>query len=142
MQVIWPKPNRSVGLLDALGIIGLLGLLTARFIPVAKIIPFWGCGFRQMTGWPCPGCGLTRVADHFAHFHFKAAFMANPLGFLAALAFALAVVATVLHLGFKVTLPELHLDEREWVWLRNGLIGAVVVNYAVVIVIHRYGPLW
>jgi hypothetical protein len=131
-----------VGLLDALGIIGLIGLLIARFIPVAKIIPFWGCGFRQMTGIPCPGCGLTRVADHFAHFNFGAAFWANPLGFVAAAFFAAAVVATVLHLGFKVTLPELHLEEREWVWLRNGLIGAVVVNYAVVIAVHKYGPLF
>lgn len=142
MQVIWPRPNRSVGLLDALGIIGLLGLLVARFVPVAKLIPFWGCGFRQMTGWPCPGCGLTRAADYFTHFQFKASFMANPAGFLGAIFFTLAVVATVLHLGFKVSLPALHLEEREWVWLRNGLIGAAVVNYAFVIVVHRFGPLW
>lgn len=125
-----------------MGVVGLLGLLVARFIPVAKLIPFWGCGFRQMTGWPCPGCGLTRVADHFAHFHFKDAFMANPLGFLAALVFAGAVVATVLHLAFKVTLPAVHLDEREWVWLRNATIAAVVVNYAFVIAASRFGPLW
>ena len=125
-----------------MGLIGLVGLLVARFIPVAKWVPFWGCGFRQLTGWPCPGCGLTRVADNFAHLHFKAALMANPLGFLAAAGFALAVVLTVLHLGFKVTVPSLHLEEREWVWLRNGLIGAVVVNYAFVIAVHRFGPLF
>jgi hypothetical protein len=129
-------------MIDALGIIGLCGLLVARFIPVAKLIPFWGCGFRQMTGYPCPGCGLTRVADHFAHFHFKAALLANPLGFVAASFFALAVVMTVLHLAFKVTPPVLHLEDKEWVWLRNGLITAVVVNYAFVIVMHRFGPLF
>lgn len=142
MTLIWPKPNRTVGFLDAMGLIGLVGLLVARFIPVAKLIPFWGCGFRQMTGYPCPGCGLTRVADHFAHLNFKASFMANPLGFVAATLFALAVVATVLHLGFKVSLPALHLQEREWVWLRNALLVAVTVNYAVVIYIHKFGPLW
>lgn len=138
MTVTWPKPNRSVGLLDALGLIGLIGFLVARFVPVAKL-PFWGCGFRQMTGWPCPGCGLTRVADHFSHFDFHASFMANPLGFVAAAGFAFAVVATVLHLGFKVTLPVVHLDEREWVWVRNALIALVVVNYGFVIAVHRFG---
>jgi hypothetical protein len=142
VTLVWPKPNRTVGLLDALGIIGLFGLFVGRFIPVARLIPFWGCGFRQMTGYPCPGCGLTRVADHFTHFHFKAAFMANPLGFFAASFFALAVVLTVLHLGFKVTTPSLYLEDKEWVWLRNGLITAVVLNYAFVIVVHRFGPLF
>ena len=129
-------------MLDALGIIGGLGLLVARFIPVAKLIPFWGCGFRQMTGYPCPGCGLTRVADNFAHLHFKAALLANPLGFVAASLFALAVVLTVLHLSFKLTLPVLHLEDKEWVWLRNGVITAVVVNYAFVIAMHKFGPLF
>ena len=142
MTIIWPERNRKVGVLDALGLIGLAGLLVARFIPVAQLVPFWGCGFRQMTGIPCPGCGLTRVADHFAHGHFGAALLANPLGFFAACGFLFAVVMSALHLAFKVTLPVVHLEEREWAWLRNAAIAAVLVNYAFVIANHRFGPLW
>lgn len=142
VKVSWPAPNRKLGVMDAMGFLGLAGLLVARYVPVAKLVPFWGCGFRQMTGIPCPGCGLTRVADHFAHLHFKAAFMANPLGFLAACFFAFAAVATVLHLVFKVPLPTVWLEDREWVWLRNAVIGVAVANYAFVLAAHRYGPLW
>ena len=61
VQVSWPPRNRSIGPLDVLGIVGLGGLLVARFIPVARLIPFWGCGFRRITGFPCPGCGLSRA---------------------------------------------------------------------------------
>ena len=78
MKIVVPPRNRTFGALDALGLIGLCGLLVARFIPVARLIPFWGCSFRQITGYPCPGCGLTRVADRFAHFHWLRALEANP----------------------------------------------------------------
>ena len=30
-------------------------------------LPFWHCVFREHTGWPCPGCGLTRAARGLAH---------------------------------------------------------------------------
>ena len=122
MRLSWPSPNRKFCTLDAMGLVGLAGLLIARFIPVAKLIPFWGCAFRRITGWPCPGCGLTRVADHFAHFDFLAAFVSNPAGALAAALFAAAVVWSALHLAFKVPVPELILDEREWDTLRAIVI--------------------
>lgn len=125
------------GFIDAMGITGATGLLVARFIPVAKL-PFWGCAIRQATGWPCPGCGLTRVADHVSHLHFAAAWDANPLGTVAAALFMLAVLATVLHLGFKVPLPSATLSPREWFWVRAGLAVLVVVNYAFVVVKTRF----
>ena len=138
MQIAWPEPNRKFGTLDAMGLVGLLGLLIARFIPVAKIIPFWGCAFRTLTGWPCPGCGLTRAADRFAHFNFIGALKANPLGTLAAAVLAGAVVWSVLHLLFKVRTPELSLTDTDWARLRNVVIVLFVLNYMFVIVQHRH----
>jgi len=138
VQISWPARNRKFGRLDALGLLGLLGLLIARYIPVAVIIPFWGCAFREMTGFPCPGCGLTRVADRFAHFNVYGAFAANPLGTLAAGAFAIAVVWSFLHLVFKAPVPDLELDERDWTRLRNVAIVAFTLNYAFVIIQHRH----
>jgi hypothetical protein len=143
MQVSWPPRNRSIGPFDALGLVGLAGLLVARFIPVARLIPFWGCGFRRITGYPCPGCGLTRVADHFAHLHFERALQANPLGTVAAAGFAVLALWTLLHLAFKVPFPDVDFSEREWKVLRYVAIVLFVVNYAFVIVQHRFpGLLW
>jgi hypothetical protein len=113
VQLVIPSPNRRFGTVDALGLIGLGGLLVARFIPVARLIPFWGCGFRRLTGIPCPGCGLTRVAERFAHFHLLGALKANPLGTVAAAFFAAMVVLSVVHLTFALPVPELWLEARE-----------------------------
>ena len=66
MQLVLPSRNRTLGTIDALGIVGLVGLLVARYVPVARIIPFWGCTFRETTGVPCPAglsCAAGREAD-------------------------------------------------------------------------------
>lgn len=138
MKVFIPPPNRSPSLVDALGLAGLIGLLVARYIPVAKLVPFWGCVLREQTGWPCLGCGLTRVADHVSHFHFLKAWEANPLGTVAALVFALLAVVMVLHLVFKVPVPEVYLSPREWQWVRYGLPVVILFNYAYVVMKTRF----
>ncbi|MCY1016347.1 DUF2752 domain-containing protein [Pyxidicoccus sp. MSG2] len=138
MKVLIPPRNRSFGTVDALGIAGIVGLLVARYIPVARLIPFWGCVLRERTGWPCLGCGLTRVADRVAHFNFAGAWEANPLGTVAALLFALAAVVMVLHLVFAMPIPEIQLSPREWNVVRVALPMLLVVNYAYVVVKTRF----
>lgn len=138
MKVTVPKPNRTLGFTDVLGLVGLVGLLVARYIPVARLIPFWGCALRETTGWPCLGCGLTRVADRVAHFNLAGAWDANPLGTVAALFFALMVVVTVLHLVFAMPVPQVHLSPREWHWTRIAVALLLAVNYAWVIVKTKF----
>lgn len=138
VKLTLPPPNRTPGPLDALGLVGLVGLLIARFVPVARLVPFWGCALRQATGWPCLGCGLTRVADHVAHLHLGRAWDANPLGTVAALGFALLAVAMLLHLVFAVPVPELELSPREWQRVRRGTLGLVLANYAWVVVKAKF----
>lgn len=138
MTLVWPKPNRTFGAVDALGITGLTGLLVARFIPLARWLPFWGCALRERTGWPCLGCGLTRAADRVAHGNLAGAWEANPLGAVAAVVFALLALWTFLHLTFAVPVPELTLSRQER-WAARALLAvAVVVNYAVVVVHTRF----
>lgn len=141
MRIVWTPAERELGSVDLLGLTGLVGLLVARFIPVARLLPFWGCIFRKVTGWPCLGCGLTRAADHAAHLHFARAWHANPLGTLGAIGFALLAVLTVVHLAFGVRVPVPELDERDWRWARVVLVLAVLVNYAYVVMQTRY-PGW
>ena len=40
------------------------------------------CGFRLLTGFPCPGCGLTTAFAHAIRGDWTAASAANPLGLL------------------------------------------------------------
>jgi Protein of unknown function (DUF2752) len=138
VKVTLPKPNRTFGPADVLGLVGLVGLLIARYIPVARLIPFWGCALRETTGWPCLGCGLTRVADRVAHFNLAGAWDANPLGTVAALFFALMVVVTVLHLVFAMPIPELHLSPTEWHRVRIAAAAVVLLNYAWVVVKAKF----
>ncbi|MBL8914759.1 MAG: DUF2752 domain-containing protein [Archangium sp.] len=136
MQLVIPQRNRSFGSVDALAIIGVIGLSIARWVPIATMVPFWGCGFRKLTGIPCPGCGLTRVADRVAHFNVLGALKANPLGTVAALLFAGCIVLSVVHLLFKVPVPELVMTEREWKRMRWAALGLFALNYGWVIFAH------
>jgi hypothetical protein len=138
MKLVIPPRNRRFSTVDALGIAGVVGLLVARYIPVARIIPFWGCVLRERTGWPCLGCGLTRVADRVAHFNFMGAWEANPLGTVAAFVFALLAVVMVLHLAFGMPVPEVQLSPREWGVVRVVMPVVIVVNYAYVVVKTRF----
>lgn len=137
MKLDWPKPNRTMGFFDVLGLLGLLGLLVARFVPVARL-PFWGCALRQTTGWPCPTCGLTRVADRVAHGNLAGAWEANPLGAVGALFFALVALMTLLHLLFKLPIPDVRLSRREAFVTRAAIVLLILFNYAYLIVKAKF----
>lgn len=140
MQLTWPAPNRRFGVIDALALVGVVGLLVARFIPVARL-PFWGCVLRETTGWPCFGCGLTRVAERMSHFNFAGAWDANPLGMVAAALFMLCILASLLHLSLGVPLPEVTLTEREKTFARAGVVMLVLVNYVWLVMKTRFPEL-
>jgi len=140
MTLEWRGRHREVEFLDVLGILGALGLLVARFVPVARL-PFWGCALRQTTGWPCPACGLTRVAEHVSRGELKAAWMTNPLGSVAALIFAILAVAGAVHLLFAIPLPRVQATAAEARCFRVFALSLLVVNYAYVVVSNRF-PQW
>jgi len=58
----------TFGLTEIYGLIGVLLLFTARFIPIARWYPFWGCPMRKQLGIPCRYVenlvleGLARIA--------------------------------------------------------------------------------
>lgn len=137
MKLTWPAPNRRLGTIDALALVGLLGLLVARFVPVARL-PFWGCTLRRTTGWPCLGCGLTRVAERMSHFNVAGAWEANPLGTVAAGLFMAAILASAAHLLFRLPLPVLSLGPKEKTALRVLAVVVVLVNYAWVVLRTRF----
>jgi len=133
----WLPRTRRFDFLHALGLAGLLGLLAARFLPLQQL-PFLRCALRAHTGWPCPGCGLTRVAVRVAHGDIAGALDANPLGTVAALCFAACTVLAALQLLFRLPIPVVQLSAPEARRVRLAVFSALAVNYAVVVVRVRF----
>ena len=138
MTLDWTPRERRFTVLHALGLAGVMGLLVARFVPVARL-PFWHCVFREHTGWPCPGCGLTRAADGLAHLRLGSAFESNPLGALVGCLLAGAALLGLLQWVFRLALPVPRLSLAEARAGRAAVVAAVLANYAFVIVQTRLG---
>jgi hypothetical protein len=60
------------------------------------------CTFLQLTGIPCPSCGLTTSFAHAAHLHFWDSIIAQPFGFLAFWLTVLSIPLTVYLLRRRV----------------------------------------
>ena len=59
----------------------ILGLGIAYFIFVSITGMYIPCPIRTVTGYLCPGCGISHYFVHMAHLEFKEAFRANPYAF-------------------------------------------------------------
>jgi type IV secretory pathway TrbD component len=59
-----------------------VALATSFMIPASQLPVLPLCPFKILTGLPCPGCGLTHAFCEISHGHLKAAWQANPFGFL------------------------------------------------------------
>lgn len=68
------------------------------FLIIFLLVPFknWQgiplCTLKAITGWPCPGCGLTRGMWHWLHGHWVEAIRLNALTPLISLIFTLYLV--------------------------------------------------
>jgi hypothetical protein len=121
-----PPPHRKDTLL--LGGIGLTVLALARFFPWEALPSF--CTFRNVTGHPCPGCGMTRAWVFLSHGEVAEAIRMNPFG-------SFLFVWTLLALGYLglrtfAGIPALRLAlSRPGQVVFWGLLGgALAANWA------------
>lgn len=84
---------------------------------------FLPCPFRTLTGWWCPGCGLTRATHHLLHGDLGRAFEFN--------AFVVVILAGLLA-TWLVWL--LHCTGRRLAWVRTIPVWAQVASVAVLVV--------
>lgn len=67
-------------LLYLIGLFIFIRLYYFLFLECGIVIP---CMFHRITGFYCPGCGVTRMLSSFAKLEFYQAFRYNPLLFIA-----------------------------------------------------------
>ena len=112
--------RRAVGSLTAR--IGWVGLAYALFIQCTGLgIP---CVFRLVTGYRCPGCGMTHAAMALIHGQPKIAFRENPL--------SLSVVPLLLLYGAyraEVYIRTARTDFRKWEIVFLGVLWVVVLLF-------------
>ncbi len=60
----------------------LLSIFQTYYFISSKTGFYIPCIFRLITGYKCPGCGITHLLFHLCQFDFRNAFISNPLVFI------------------------------------------------------------
>lgn len=107
---------------SALGLVGLGAVLLAGRAVSVHAPP---CPFRALTGVPCPGCGMTRLADAVAHARIGEAAGADLAG-VAILGVLVVIAVTYL---VRVVIRK---DEPPS-WMRSPLL---VIGLGLLVAIH------
>jgi hypothetical protein len=141
------RPTRvgRAGRLLALVVAGGCGvvLLVAAFLDASPAglgtheqLNLPACGWIRLMDVPCPTCGMTTSFAHAADGNLVASFLAQPMGFLLALAAAMTALlgAYVAATGSRVTGMLGRLWGRRTGWL---LAGAVLAAWAFKVVSYR-----
>ncbi|AGA77308.1 DUF2752 domain-containing protein [Echinicola vietnamensis] len=76
------------------------------------------CLIKNVTGIPCPSCGITRAVMAIIHGDMNGAFYSNPLGFLVAVGLAVGPVWLLMDLLLKKDSLWISYQRFE-IWLRN-----------------------
>ena len=119
-----PPSAHALGLAAA----GLALLLLAAVLPLdAPPLSLFSCPFRAATSLPCLSCGCTHAFAALVRLHPIDALGANPLGALAAAAFAVHALWTALRIGGLRWAPAaLPVTLR----VRIGAAAALILNWA------------
>jgi len=89
----------------------------------AASLPTPPCPFRALTGIPCPGCGITRLADAVAHGHLTTALRADVAGVAVLVALATIAAVHVAHRSRADALPPRWLQSRALPVVLGALIA-------------------
>ena len=128
-----PDPDRSLTRARTVGqgALTLVGIGAALLAGRAVDLHAPACPFRAATGVPCPGCGMTRLADAVAHGRVADAVTADVAGV------AILVSLVVLAGAYLVRVVVQKADPPAWMrspLLVVGLVALVAVHWATTIV--------
>jgi hypothetical protein len=118
-----PEPGVERARLIGTASISMVGLGALLIAGRAVSIHMPPCPFRALTGIPCPGCGMTRLADAVAHGRFHQALGADVAG--------VAILATLMVLATTYLVRVIIQKVDTPRWMRSPLllvgIGALVL---------------
>lgn len=117
------REERQVAVLWAVAAAGALALAPVWRVLV-QFLP--SCGFRDLTGLPCPTCGTTRAGLSLLHGDLAAAFLHNPAAAAAGLVFMAGGAAAALWALVRAPIPALPPARRT---LRIVLVTALAANW-------------
>jgi hypothetical protein len=114
-------------LLLAICVLGLARLLTVNardhvVVPVLNLQLPETCASRQIVGYPCPGCGLTRGFIAVLHGRWRQAWHYNPGVYIV----ALLVVGQIPYRVIQIRYAQLGVSELQYPRVGNVLILATV----------------
>ena len=107
---------------------GLALLVLARFFPWSSVPAF--CSFRNFTGYPCPGCGMTRSWVHMIHGRTLEALTINPFGSLLFVFLILGLLYLGLRSFFGIPALRLSMSSRGRIILWVSIGAALAANWA------------
>lgn len=133
-RLTWRRGPRPFGSAEIVGILGLIAVAVAVAFPHLPVLQqAWpGCAFRELTGWPCGACGLTRSFVRATHGELASALVVSPLG-LALLAAWVGAALVILPTWAVPSLPRPHLvpaGPAGAFLVRWGLLALLLVNWA------------
>ncbi|NOZ13476.1 MAG: DUF2752 domain-containing protein [Acidobacteria bacterium] len=96
-------------------------------------VPMIPCPFKEMTGYPCPTCGSTRLVLSLFHVQLIQAFLWNPglfmLGIAAVFWYGYGVISQFS--GKKLCIS---LSKREWFRLKLVLLALFFLNWLYLVI--------
>lgn len=108
-----------------------LCLLGAHLLPLPEGGSLAGlptlCPLKAVSGWPCPGCGLTRGLVFFAHGEWSQALRFHPLSPLFYFGLWLVLVLGLVALAA----PRMNLSQRSVVIVSSTVAGLLLITWVV-----------
>ncbi len=124
-------PPRLIALITAFALLTLLGVAAylnpdSRGMGTHEQLDLKECTFLVSTGHPCATCGMTTSFAHAAEGNLRASFLAQPFGFLLALASATGfwIALHVAVTGSRAAQPFRVLLRPRQLWMLAGLLAS------------------
>ncbi len=92
----WKQPVFSAILANRTETLAIVGAGALQIGLHLAGLPGWACPFKQLTGIPCPGCGLTTATGQLVHAEFGASLRTHAFAPIFVAAFLLMVIVIVL----------------------------------------------
>lgn len=98
---MWRSRNRLYLLLLLLCLLGYTWLLLNHALTIENSsVPVF-CFFKNLTGYPCPSCGVTRSVSQLFRGNFLEAIYINPIGLLVFIIITIVPIWIIVDLGLK-----------------------------------------